>query len=370
MAPTATSLRSSDIGVQRRSEADRVVRALEQLCDDQEPGAKIATHTELMRQMNASERTILRALDELQRQGRVVRRHGSGTFVAHRVPARPVSTPVVIDEMNAIVAIAHPDQSFFDRCIELLYSHARSADLDLVCRLMSNKNDLSTVLKGIGKAAGYVVFSYNCEPIARELAEAGHRVVIVGAPPVDVIPDIPCVYGNHEQGGYMAAKHLIQFGHDRLLFMSDSPEPKRLARWRGISRAVAEARRSDQPVEVEILAYNQIAQWKANPELVRAIMQAPGAPTGIIAWNDNEALHILTALNGAGIKVPQDVSLIGYDALPQGLMVHPTLTTVDSMIHQQLDAAVQLLTQPVPQRGPYTAVALPTLIQRGSTAQR
>ena len=81
-------------------------------------------------------------------------------------------------------------------------------------------------------------------------------------------------------------------------------------------------------------------------------------------------MHVLAALTAAGIKVPEDVSLIGYDALPQGLMVHPTLTTIDSMVHQQLDAAVQLLTQPVPQRGPYTAVALPTLIQRGSTAHR
>ena len=160
-----------------------MTRALEQLCDDSGPGAKIATHTELMRQMNASERTILRALDDLQRQGRVVRRHGSGTFVAEDIPVRPAQRRGDVESMDAIVAIAHPDESFFDRCIELLYGHARSAELDLVCRLISNTNDLSSVLKGIGHAAGYIVFSYNCEPIARELAEAGQRVVIVGAPP-------------------------------------------------------------------------------------------------------------------------------------------------------------------------------------------
>lgn len=60
------------------------------------------------------------------------------------------------------------------------------------------------------------------------------------------------------------------------------------------------------------------------------------------------SVELLGMLARVGIKVPDEVSLVGYDNLPEGQGMHPALTTIDGAIDQQLQAALTLLTQPVP----------------------
>ena len=76
---------------------------------------------------------------------------------------------------------------------------------------------------------------------------------------------------------------------------------------------------------------------------------------------------MLSLLSYVGIRVPQDVSIIGYDNLPEGQRVHPLLSTVDTAVEQQLQVAVKLLAQPAPPSPSHTIVVLPTLLQREST---
>ena len=67
------------------------------------------------------------------------------------------------------------------------------------------------------------------------------------------------------------------------------------------------------------------------------------------------------------MNVPGEVSLAGYDALPEGELVHPALTTIDPFLGQLLQIAVDLVTQPnLPSS--HTAVVMPTLVVRASTA--
>jgi len=94
----------------------------------------------------------------------------------------------------------------------------------------------------------------------------------------------------------------------------------------------------------------------------------PGAPTGITVWNDHEAAKLLAILTRAGIRVPEEVSLIGYDNVPESNRVYPALTTIDAGIPQLIRVAVDMLTGAVPPQRSRSVMVLPTLVVRDSTA--
>jgi DNA-binding LacI/PurR family transcriptional regulator len=88
----------------------------------------------------------------------------------------------------------------------------------------------------------------------------------------------------------------------------------------------------------------------------------------VAAWNDHEAVRLLGQMMRSGIRVPQDVSIVGYDDLPEGRLIHPTLTTVDTSIERQLLTALELLTNPIQPPFNHSVVVLPTLVCRDSSA--
>ena len=88
----------------------------------------------------------------------------------------------------------------------------------------------------------------------------------------------------------------------------------------------------------------------------------------MVAWNDNEADHFLRICHAAELRIPEELSVIGYDALPGGEHFLPPLTTVDQQIEAQLRYALDLLTRSdSPPAAPWILV-LPTLVPRASCA--
>jgi GntR family transcriptional regulator, arabinose operon transcriptional repressor len=371
---SAMTKKTLSVPGQNRSDTAHVVRALGDYCASLKPGDRIPTHTELMRQFQASERAVRFALDELQREGRIIRRNGVGTFVAERqvrsgggTSGALSATPYVSN--RTIVALTVPDNSFFDRCMDLLFRYAEAADLSLVCQPVNADALPSADFFTNASPLGFILFRHTLAPLAKQLQEKGCRVVLVGAPPIDVLPEVPTVYGDHEYGGYLAAKHLIDLGHRRIAFAHlGAGTLQQQLRWRGHQRAIQEARRTGQSIGDTVLSDEEANAWEENPARAKMFFTAPDAPTGIVAWNDHEAARLLSLLARAGIQVPQEVSLIGYDALPEGRLVYPPLTTIDHAMGQQLHAAVDLLTRPVPPPTTHTVIVTPTLVRRESTA--
>lgn len=364
---------SATIQTRKRSDVSQVIQLLDNLCASLRPGDRVPTHTALMRQFQASERTVLRALDELQRAGKIVRRNGVGTFVTERqraVRSGAPTVPSVAVDSRTVVAIAKPDQSFFDRCMELLYGHVQTADLSLVCQLIDpHTRPVLTPPLASNRPLGFILFRYDLAPLAKQLQEAGCHVVLVGAPPADVTPEVPCVYGDHERGGYLATRHLLDLGHRRIAFVGDYNLQQTL-RWQGHMRALREAQRKRRGEEIHaaVVLPNEVADWTKEPKLAADYVRRPDAPTGFVVWNDHQAAALLAVFTRAGVKVPEEASLVGYDALPAGELVYPPLTTLDSSIDQQLHAALSLLTRPTPPPPTYTVVVLPSLVPRESCA--
>ncbi|MBV9864578.1 MAG: substrate-binding domain-containing protein [Abitibacteriaceae bacterium] len=349
----------------KNSDIKQVAQDLDRFCATLHPGDRLPTHTELMHQFRASERTMLRALDELQRAGKIVRRNGVGTFISDWQDNSLTGAPLLADN-RTIIALTKPDHSFFDRCMDLLFRHVETADLALLCRLINPDNTPSLALPpSIQQPLGFILFRYDLAPLARQLQDAGCRVVMVGAPPVDVTPEVPCIYSDHERGGYLATRHLLTLGHQRIAFLGFANVQQTL-RWRGHQKAIKEAQRQTPNIETTILPQEKMSSWAKSPERAAAYFSKPGAPTGVVAWNDHEAATLLSVLVRAGVKVPEAISLVGYDALPEGTLVYPTLTTVDHAIDEQLQAALSLLTRPTPPPASHTVVVVPSLVSRES----
>lgn len=357
---------SASNGAHRSTESARVLQALDELCAALRPGDRVPTHTKLMGRLQASERTVLGALDALQRNGRIVRRNGVGTFVAEASGGSGIRVPS-IDMQRTVVAVTRPGMSFFDRCMDLLFRYTETADLELMCHLIGGETEVVPPPPAV-RPLGYIVFGYLLVPVARQLQENGCRVVVVGAPPIDTIPEIPCVYSDHELGGYLITRHLLDLGHRRLVLTHPDSALQQRLRWCGDHRALQEFWRAGKDVEAVLVRHEETESWKQDPMRAARYFRRPGAPTAIVAWNDHEASGLLGILQSAGVKVPEEVSLAGYDALPEGALVYPALTTVDHGIGQQLKIAVDLLTRPAPLRSAHTVVTTPMLVCRASTS--
>jgi DNA-binding LacI/PurR family transcriptional regulator len=347
----------------RRADRQRVLRALEEFCASLQPGDRIPTHTTLMRQFDASERTVQAALEILQVQGRIVRKNGVGTFVAQPDVVSVGKTD------RTLVVVARPDHSFFDRFLDLLFRYAEAGDLNLICQPVEAMDSRSLLLANTLHPLGFLLFGYPLAPLALQLQQHGNRVVLIGAPPADVTPEVPCIYNDHEHGGYLTTMHLIELGHRRLAYaqvgMTDLLQNRR---WRGHQRALGEARRMGFALETTLVSQEQTESWETRPEQAAEYFARLDAPTALVAWNDHEALRLLSTLTRAGISVPAQVSLVGYDALPKGKVSHPPLTTVDHGMRQQLVAAIDLLTRSEPVPAAHSLVFMPTLILGQSAA--
>ena len=357
--PAASSIR-------KRAEWQFVVSALEAFCADSDPGTVLPSHAEWMHRLDASERAVRAAVEEMRRQGRVVTRRGARTCIAERPAAAPrPRAPFAWETRNLVETIAHPDHGFYDHAIELLFGLAGEQGLSLVCHsLEPGTGTLAPIFDGLARRC--IFLGRQFLPLARSWQAAGHRVVLLGTPNLNERPGVPNVCFDHERGGYLATRHLLDLGHNRLAFLGEATDLA-TPRWQGHAKALDAAARRGRAVAVTRFNRAQVADWMTHPDRAAEYFRAPGAPTGIVAWNDQEALPLLGLLAHAGLRVPQDVSVVGHDNLPASALVFPRLTTVEISMEEQLEAALDVLGGPSDPSPELTTMVLPTLVPRESS---
>jgi LacI family transcriptional regulator len=196
------------------------------------------------------------------------------------------------------------------------------------------------------------------------LAAAGVPVVAIDQRcSLDGFPSISVdSYG----GAVRAIEHLAQLGHTRIGFVAgdESIEGVRDRR-RGYLDALA---RLGLPSDSSLIAQGDLSQMRAF-EAANTLLALPAPPTAIFAVNDLSAFGVIAAARERGLKVPRDVSVIGFDDIPMASQVHPPLTTIRQPFAQMGRAAVNtLLSQMDNEDAIAPRIVLPTeLIARQST---
>ena len=179
--------------------------------------------------------------------------------------------------------------------------------------------------------------------------------------------DVPSVASDNYGGARAAMLHLAELGHKRIAFVAGLDGVQSAQdRLRAYHEAVAVQRLVRDPSLVVPGQFSH-AGGRAAALVLLARKQRP---TAIFAANDLSAFGVMAVLQEQGLKVPEDISVVGFDDVPSASHVHPALTTVRQPMDAMGHAAVSTLLSQIAGVVPHNArVTLPTeLVVRQSTA--
>jgi LacI family transcriptional regulator len=199
------------------------------------------------------------------------------------------------------------------------------------------------------------------EPALPTVAVAGHRR----------IKGVTNLFLDHHRAASLALGHLVDLGHKRIAFMKgaavsvDSED-----RWRAI-REVAE----DLGIDVRPELVVQLEGDDPTPNLgypfARQLLARKQPFTALFAYNDISAIGSICAFEEAGLRVPDDVSVVGFDDIQSSAFIHPPLTTVRQPLQKMGEIAARTLLDRIEGRtkyGPEIAIE-PEFVVRKSTAR-
>ncbi len=165
---------------------------------------------------------------------------------------------------------------------------------------------------------------------------------IVAVDPHTGPSSLPTITADNLQGARLGVTHLLELGHTRIGMVTGRPDLiSGQLREQGYREALAEA---GIPVDDSLL---QPGSFEPEPalEAARSLLLRPDRPTAIFASNDLSALAVLEVAAELGIDVPGDLSLVGFDNIPESALAHPPLTTVQQPMREMgYDAITMLLT--------------------------
>ncbi|MCT2583815.1 LacI family DNA-binding transcriptional regulator [Actinophytocola gossypii] len=220
----------------------------------------------------------------------------------------------------------------------------------------------SLVAKVAGRVDGFAVLARTVPTEDLEIISRRLPVVMIAGPrEIDHLDHIEVA---NADGEFTMTTHLIaDHGLRRLAFLggtADSPDAE--ARFLGYRRACAAA---GLPVPDEPDARGDFTQSDGRAAVDRLLDRVGRPPEALVCANDQMALGALRSLERRGIRVPEDVAVVGFDGIPLGRVVRPSLTTVTQPMRKLGETAVDLLVERLgePNREP-RSVLLPVLQTR------
>lgn len=208
-----------------------------------------------------------------------------------------------------------------------------------------------------------VVETLDIQPFTEAMRQQSSPWVMIG---YDETHTVPTVHADDYGGALAATHHLIALGHRRIGVIGSVPRPFAVdERLRGI-RAALDA--IQQPLDEHLIAVGDFS-IESGEQAGRLLLSHPTRPTAIFAMNDRMALGVIRAATELGLRVPQELSVIGFDDIALATLFSPPLTTVRQPGFAMGRAAAHLLFTLLNGKESSTSAAIPTeLIIRGTTA--
>jgi LacI family transcriptional regulator len=233
--------------------------------------------------------------------------------------------------------------------------HEHDREVGLLERLMHGTTD-----------GGLLVLPEESGSELRTLMTYGYRFVVVD-PRLRIDEGVPTVAAAHSSGADQATRYLLGLGHRRIAAITGAGDMMATEeRLRGYRAALAAAGVAPDPaIVIE-------SNWEVDGgrEAGAALLQLADPPTAIFAFNDPLAIGAMQAVLARGLRVPEDVSIVGFDDTAECELVTPALTTVRQPLAEMGRMGVSLLMRLLENRS-FEAlhVELATaLIVRASTA--
>ena len=341
-----TTIKSSHKSIKHKEVYDKICNNI--LQGIYQPGDKLPTENELAEHFQASRPTIGRAMRDLQHKGLITRRQGQGTFVTNQ--PKPVNRNFGMlvhwqlvsnnpTTMTTIFGSILPEMSRIASQFgySLLLNNAPAAEdtnaierAKLICKEIV-KSDISGVFfTPLEVSAGE-------SPINREIAEEfksnGKQVVLLDRDIEDSYhrSDFDIVGINNEQSSLILTNHLIQLGCTKIDFVSSANETTAIKdRIRGYKAALEENNILPEDDRMHFLDTKDLLEngpdWEKAREFLDGIRE--GYIEAFVCVNDITAADMMNFLLRQGVRIPEQVRIVGFDDLPVIEYLPIPLTTI------------------------------------------
>jgi GntR family transcriptional regulator, arabinose operon transcriptional repressor len=320
------------------------------------PGDKFLTEFEIQKKYNVSRGIVREAILSLIQKNLVNRVPGKGTFVnsVNQHDAKDTHSSKLINVvvtwmlnvgMEPIVARAIEDVGF-ERGYQTVISSVDN-DFEKLDKYFSQmvKNNATKGLTFI-PLVGEHQFDKNIEFI-RKVQENNIAIVVMDRLPYVNNEDkyqhnFDYVMSDHFQGGYLVTRHLVELGHRRIAYIGGQLAYSGQQRVNGYRKACEENKiEFDSNLIVRVSNIDDF--WGNIIEVIKQLRSFKEPPTAIFAENDLLANAIMISLQKLGIKIPDEISVAGYDDLDFSKHLYVPLTTIRQPVYEMGKIAAEIL---------------------------
>lgn len=348
---------------------------IQYLSDKQyESGQKIPSESELIEQFQVSRGTVRQALGELADEGVIYTEKGRGSFFSGVLRD--------ITQCSYLVGVLTPLSSYiYPQIIQGIsdVAHKRHYNIVLGSSNDNREQELAYVEQFLKRNIdGLIIEPTGGEPHFQE-STLFHLLRTLTIPVVfmDWViddPDVLYVSLDDVAGGFRATSYLIEAGHTRIACMYLNDNVPGMRRYQGYRKALETKGVAYDPLLDKPAESLQVNKAEYIYNLTKEVLDlGDNRPSAIFFYNDRAALYGYAAIRDAGLKVPDDISVIGYDDSELATLADVPLTSVVHPKYQSGKLAADILFDQIQHHGqnmPRQMIINPTLTIRESVKQR
>ncbi|MCE9559653.1 MAG: LacI family transcriptional regulator [Armatimonadetes bacterium] len=228
--------------------------------------------------------------------------------------------------------------TFLNEVLRGVAAECVEQDLDLMLHTRRSDNlHLEADALSDGRIDGVLILRDEDDETLRALISRKFPLVLFFSRATD--PGIAYVDCDNFTGGKIAAQHLVGLGHKNLgIVLGKEKSVDSSDRFQGF-RSVLETAKLD--LDPRNITHFESPTSSASE--VIAMLQGPNRPTGLFIWSDDVAFQCMRIIQEMGLRIPEDISLVGFDSTPACNMVQPNLTSVRQPVEEMARAATKIL---------------------------
>jgi DNA-binding LacI/PurR family transcriptional regulator len=290
------------------------------------PGDRLPSYEE-MRSRGISQSTVGRAFVLLQQEGLIERKHGRGIFVAH--PPRNKTGVIGLYGISPL----HP---YYAALVSGLQQVLHPQGQELL--LLNEEPNL-----GLDRLDGLIFYPHPSLENLPELPMTMPQVKLM-----ECVSGVNCVGATENQGVVDSINHLRTLGHSKIAYLTQYGGEKATGRQQAYLNRLSDENLT--PLvkigcEVERMPGGELEPINWGYVTMQDWLETDwdSSCTAILVQNDDSAFGVLAALREAGLKVPEDVSVIGFDDTPRSAFCFPPLTTINMPLTAIGNRAAEML---------------------------
>ncbi len=299
-----------------------------------QPHEKISSESELMKEFGVSRHTVRLAIGDLVNQGWLYREQGAGTFCADRSKDEENAKPG--NHKNIAIITTHISDYIFPSIIRGAESHLSQQGYQV--SLFSTNNDHENERKFLEKILTQHFDGVIIEPTRSALSnpninyylnlERQNIPYIMINAYYDELEPISITIDD-EKGGFLQTEHLIELGHRHIAGFFKNDDIQGTKRMKGYLKAHRMNGVDIQPNN--IVTYSSQEKATKPIEMLRKFLaeSSGNKPTAIVCYNDELAIKLLDVIREFQLKIPEDISIVGFDNSFMAELTEIKLTTVD-----------------------------------------